>query len=38
MDEDNKAECYNPEGSSVDDIQASAIDACPVSCIHWKDE
>jgi len=38
MDEDNKAECFNPEGSSEDDIQASAIDACPVSCIHWKDE
>ncbi len=28
------AEVYDPEGASEERIQ-EAIDACPVSCIHW---
>lgn len=31
-----KAECYDPNGASEDEIQSQAIDACPVACIHWK--
>lgn len=31
-----KAECYDPDGASEEEIQTDAIDACPVSCIHWK--
>jgi len=32
-----KAECYDPGGASEDEIQSQAIDACPVSCIHWEE-
>ncbi len=32
-----KAETYDPAGASEDKIQQEAIDACPVSCIHWKE-
>ncbi len=32
----DKAECYDPEGASEEDIQNEAIDICPVSCINWK--
>jgi len=35
--ENNKAECYDPEGASEEEIQTDAIDICPVSCISWKD-
>lgn len=31
-----KAECFDPDGASEDDIQEQAIDVCPVSCICWK--
>lgn len=31
-----KAECYDPDGATAEEIQSEAIDACPVSCIHWK--
>lgn len=37
MDDDDKAECYNPEGAPQEQIQSDAIDSCPVSCIHWQD-
>lgn len=37
MDENDKAECYNPTGSTEEDIQMNAIDVCPVSCIHWEE-
>ena len=37
FNEDGKAECYDPEGAAEDEIQREAIDACPVSCIHWKE-
>lgn len=36
MDEENKAEVYDPNGASESEIQ-DAIDACPVLCIHWKE-
>ena len=36
MSDNGKAECYDPEGASVEEIQSDAIDACPASCIHWK--
>jgi len=35
--DNGKAECYDPNGSSEDDIEKNAIDVCPVSCIHWKE-
>lgn len=35
--DNGKAECYNPGGASVADIQSEAIDICPVACICWKD-
>lgn len=37
FDDDGKAENYDPEGAGEDEIQSEAIDACPVSCIHWKE-
>lgn len=36
MADNGKAECYNSNGASEEDIQSNAIDVCPVSCIHWK--
>jgi len=35
--DNGKAECYNPGGASVADIQSEAIDICPVACICWKE-
>lgn len=35
-DDNSKAECFDPDGASEDEIQDGAIDACPVQCIHWK--
>ncbi len=32
-----KAECFDETGASEDEIQRDAIDACPVSCIHWQE-
>ncbi|OGT98821.1 MAG: ferredoxin [Geobacteraceae bacterium GWB2_52_12] len=29
-----KSECFDPAGDTEDAIQ-SAIDGCPVQCIHW---
>ena len=37
LDAAGKAECFDPSGASEEEIQAGAIDACPVACIHWKD-
>ncbi len=37
INDEGKAECYNAEGASEEDIQDNAIDACPVSCIHWQE-
>ncbi len=36
MDENNKAEVFDPNGASEQEIQ-EAIDACPAACIHWKE-
>ncbi len=36
LDDDDLAEVFDPEGASEDKIQ-EAVDACPVSCIHWKE-
>lgn len=35
--DNGKAECFDPDGASVEDIQSEAIDVCPVSCICWKE-
>ena len=35
LDDEGRAECYNPAGATEEEIQEQAIDACPVSCIHW---
>ena len=32
-----KSECYDPVGAPEEEIQAHAIDICPVSCIHWQE-
>ncbi len=37
FDDDGKAECYDPTGASEEEIQTGAIDACPVSCIQWRE-
>ncbi len=37
MADNGKAECYNPDGATEDEIQSGAIDVCPVECIHWKE-
>lgn len=37
LNDEGKAECYDPAGSSEEDIQQNAIDICPVACIHWKE-
>lgn len=36
LNDDNKAECYDPDGASEEAIQEQAIDVCPVSCICWE--
>lgn len=36
FDDDNLAEAFDPAGAAEEKIQ-QAIDACPVSCIHWGD-
>jgi len=36
MDQDGKAECYDPDGATEDEIRGNAIDLCPVACIHWQ--
>ncbi len=36
FDDDNKAECFDPNGAAEDVIQSQAIDSCPVSCISWS--
>lgn len=35
--DNGKAECYDPNGASEEDIQVNAVDICPVSCIHWQE-
>ena len=35
--DNGKAECFDPNGAPEEQIQRDAIDACPVSCIHWKE-
>ena len=35
LNDDNLAEVYDPAGADEAEIQ-QAIDACPVSCIHWE--
>jgi ferredoxin len=37
FNDNGKAECFDPEGATEKDIQDSAIDICPVSCIQWQD-
>ena len=34
--DNGKAECFDPAGAPEAEIQANAIDVCPVSCIHWR--
>lgn len=38
FDDENKAECYDPNGATEEKIQSDAIDACPVSCISWRSD
>ncbi len=37
MAENQKAECYDPDGATEEEIQSGAVDVCPVDCIHWKE-
>ena len=34
FDSSGRSECFDPAGAPEDEIQ-SAIDGCPVQCIHW---
>jgi len=36
MDDDSKAEVFDPSGASEQEIQ-DAMDLCPVACIRWKE-
>jgi ferredoxin len=36
LDEESKAEAYDPQGAGEAEIQA-AMDLCPVSCIRWEE-
>jgi ferredoxin len=36
FNDNGKAECFDSDGASEDDIQKDAIDICPVSCIYWE--
>ena len=36
MDDNNKAEVFDPNGASEAEIQ-EAMDLCPVMCIHWQE-
>jgi ferredoxin len=35
FDENDKSEVYNQSGATEGEIE-TAIDVCPVHCIHWK--
>lgn len=35
FDDSGKAECYDNEAASEEQIQSDAIDICPVGCIYW---
>lgn len=35
--DNGKAECFDPQGASEDEIQREGVDVCPVSCIHWQE-
>ena len=35
--DNGKSECYDPKGAPENEIQTNAIDACPMSCIHWRE-
>jgi ferredoxin len=35
--DNGKAECYDPNGATEEEIQGNAIDICPVSCIQWQE-
>lgn len=37
FDDCGKAECFDSSAASEDEIQANAIDVCPVSCIYWQE-
>lgn len=32
----NKAECFDQNGATEEEIQLQAIDVCPVTCISWQ--
>lgn len=36
FDDDMKAEAFDPNGASEEEIQ-EAMDLCPAACIHWRD-
>lgn len=33
--DNRKAECFNANSVTEDEIKSQAIDICPVTCIHW---
>jgi predicted GIY-YIG superfamily endonuclease/ferredoxin len=37
LDEENRAEAYDPQGAGEAAIQ-EAMDLCPVTCIHWEEK
>lgn len=33
----DKAECFDPNGATEEEIQLQAIAVCPVTCIFWRE-
>lgn len=36
MTSHGKAECFDPNGATEEEIQLQAIDLCPLTCIGWR--
>ena len=37
LDDEGRAECFNPDGASEEEIRKYALRMCPVQCIHWRE-
>jgi len=36
FNDSGKADCFDQNGATEEEIQLQAIDLCPVTCICWK--
>ncbi|MDD2582727.1 MAG: ferredoxin [Desulfuromonadaceae bacterium] len=37
LNSQGKAECFDPDGATEEEIQIQAIAVCPVTCISWRE-